>query len=770
MNYCELEKNLELMSQEDNHILLTDEQEAYSVDKLEALIELSKHAEISLFIHPNTNLSQKLIEFCIKHRIILYFDFQETYDMEYLRQLGSLDLVAMMSAEQAEIIPDEVINDIISCNLNLIIKIKEGDFQRISAIYSRFLNKGFMKLFHLSLESNSDETEMEKIYLINREMITKFNINQNYDIKSQIDSLKRNAMRRYNRTLNTKNTDKINVCFVNLNVNLHMRFERKNLGIEYLASVLNMRGYHADCLYSDKFTVISGIEALIAENDIKVIGFSCMQDNIYVVQNAIKYIKAKYPNIVCTVGGAQAGALDQTFVEESGADYIMVGESENSITELMDYIFHEKGNIEEILNVCYMNSQGVYVRNPLSDLICDLDSIPFPNYVLKSDDNLTYAGIITGRGCPFKCAFCYEGTREKTVRYRSLDNVFEEISVLLKNNKNVKAIQFYDDTFTLNTDRVREFCRRMKKVHDEYGISWICEIHCQTVYDKPELLKMMVDAGLNEAQIGIESGDDTILKKLNKTITSDMIIKTVENCRTAGLYMLEGNIMLGAAGETKEQLEANLEFAERLITAGKGMLQIYPVLLWPFPNTPITLNPSKFGVKVIEEQCDYTVNCISNCVTESETVPRQEFVEYFYKLTDKFSDVYFRLAAKFTAKEARKHWLNGSFSFVEQWGRSLSAIKYMNTFNIAKDKQEVDLSNDEVYPVRTFDVLSYKGNQLYLRETDILVEELDSRILELCNGKNNVKEIAKRLSVDLSLLHERLKVLENIMLVYGSII
>ena len=135
-----------------------------------------------------------------------------------------------------------------------------------------------------------------------------------------------------------------------------------------------------------------------------------------------------------------------------------------------------------------------------------------------------------------------------------------------------------------------------------------------------------------------------------------MIIQTVENCKKAGIYMLEGNIMLGAAGETKEQLlfqiphrffsscykilalylhlkwryhrktesflhsyEANFDFAEQLIIAGKGMIQIYPVLLWPFPNTPITLNPSKYGVKIIEEQCEYTVNCISNCVSESES-------------------------------------------------------------------------------------------------------------------------------------------------------
>ncbi len=769
MNYCEIVRDLRLIDKESNHILLKDSEGTYSVNKLKDLISSIKHAEVSLFVSLKS-ISGELVEFCIAHRLILYFAIQMDYDMTCLQQLSKLDLVAIISEDDAERLPDEIICKIVNINLNLIIKVKDGDFRRISCIYERFLSKGFTRLIQLSCETILYGINVEQICLINRHMIEHFNIDQNVSVRSQIESLKRNAMKRHNRMLSVKNKNKISVCFVNVNVNLHTHLERKNLGIEYLASVLNSRGYTADCLYCDKLALMSKLETLISENDIKVIGFSCMQDNVYVIQNSIKYLKSKYPHIVFIVGGAQAVALGKEFIHDSGVDYIMVGESENYITELMDFIIYHKGNIEEINNICYLNTKGEFVRNPQGKLICQLDNLPFPNYVLKNDDSLTYAGIITGRGCPFKCAFCYQGAKEKTVRYRSLDNVFEEISLLIKNNKNVKMIQFYDDTFTLDANRVREFCNRMKKIYEEFGIRWICEIHCQTVYDKPELLKLMVEAGLNEAQIGIESGDNTILKKLNKTITSDMIIQTVENCKKAGIYMLEGNIMLGAAGETKEQLEANFDFAEQLIIAGKGMIQIYPVLLWPFPNTPITLNPSKYGVKIIEEQCEYTVNCISNCVSESESVTRQEFVEYYYQLRDRISEVYSKVACTLNAQEAGKHWFNGSFTFVEQWGRSLSAIKYMNTFFIAKGKNNVDLSDDNVYPVRTFDILSYKDNMLYLRESDLLIETFDSRILEICNGKNNVKEIAERLGADIKTIHERLFALEDKMLVYGSAI
>lgn len=769
-SYYEVEKNLELLDKKGNHILIADGDETYSVSKLKILIDSIKQAEISLYINLNSYLPQDFIDFCISHRLILYFDLISDCNMDHLQQLSKLDLVAILPEDNVETLADQTINIIIDHNVNLCVLVKDGEFQRIASLYERFLNQGFTRIFNITYEPRKVEYNAEQINLINRCMIEQFNFNQNISIRSQIENLKRNVFKRHNRMLNIKNVSKTNIYFVNVNVNLHMHLERKNLGIEYLASVLNSRGYNADCLYSDKLTLLSKIEVLIEENDVKVIGFSCMQDNIYVVKNAIKYLKSKYADIVFLVGGAQAVALGEMFIQESGVDYIMVGESEYCITDLMDYIFYQKGSIEDINNICYINHNGDYIENAQGELICDLDAIPFPNYVLKNDDSLTYAGILTGRGCPFKCAFCYQGVKEKTVRYRSLDNVFEEISLLLKNNKNVKAIQFYDDTFTLDAKRVREFCKRFSKIHEEFGISWICEIHCQTVYDKPELMKLMVEAGLNEAQIGIESGDDGILKKLNKSITSDMIIQTIENCRKAGLYMLEGNIMLGAAGETKEQLEANLDYVERLILAGKGMLQIYPVMLWPFPHTPITIDPAKYGVKIIEEQCDYTINCISNCVSESDSVPRQEFVDHFYRLSERISEIYIEIASQLNAKEARKHWLNGSFSFVEQWGRSLSAYKYMNTFFIAKDKNDVDLSNDEVYPIRSFDVLSYEKDQLYLRETKLLIDPLDSRILEISNGKNNVKEIANRLGVDIKVVHERLNALEDKMLVYGATI
>jgi len=496
-----------------------------------------------------------------------------------------------------------------------------------------------------------------------------------------------------------------------------------------------------------------------------------MQDNVRSITNSIKFLSKKYPTMTFFVGGAHAISLNEEFLRSSGANYVMVGESELNIVPLMNYVMRGIGDISQIKNLRYIDTNNNYIETPIAEPIKDLDKIPFPHYIYKNNDELSLAGVITGRGCPYKCAFCFEGTRAKNVRYRSLDNVFEEISILLKNNKNIRSIQFYDDTFTLNPGRTIEFCERFKPLYKEFGITWICEIHCQTICNNPDLIKTMVDSGLVEAQIGLESTIDEILKKFNKSSTKEMILKTIENCQKAGLMLLEGNILLAATNETREQIESYFDSIEELLTIGKGMLDIFVVMFWPFPNTPITLNPSQYGISVLADQCEYSINSIKNFVSESDNISRSEYIELYDMLNNKIQSTYKKIVSSFTKKDAQKFWRSKSFAPISKWGKTLNSIGYMKTyFGAMEGKNSVAVDTDGAYLIRTFNMLEYKGMSLYLKETDLIINNLDSRILELCNGENTKERIAERLKISLDLTIERLRILEDSMLVFGSLI
>lgn len=760
--YDEVKHTFYKFDHDGRHILIKLPSGKYSENEFINFIEKFKKAEVSIFVDHKA-IPDFVYAYCIQNRIVLYSEIENNCIWSNYRLcervvLGSFEQFTKLTTQELKFITDNEVN---VCLIN-----PYGNIQDINVIYSMLLKLGFCKLFSIVSTLDREKYYGENIGLIGRKMIEQFNIHNNFQVREQIDQIKKNTLHRYNRMQSLK-TNRHNVILVNLNVAPNNE-SRKNLGIEYLASVLNQNGYSTMCLYSNRFAFIQDIELILKEQpNIKVIGFSCMEDNLSSVEKAIDYLKNHYSHIITTIGGAQAVALNESFIRNSPVDYIMVGESEHSYLDLIKNIFESNPNFNTIKNLRFINQKNEYVETPRGDLIKDLDSIPFPDYVYHKDDNLSVAGIITGRGCPYNCAFCYEGAKEKTVRYRSLQNVFEEISLLVKNKANLKRIQFYDDTFTVDINRVREFCERYSEVYEKYKIGWACEIHCQTVYKYPNLLADMVQSGLFSAQIGLESGNISTLKKLNKKTTPEQILQTIRICKSAGLSRLEGNIMLGATEETSAQLEEQFDFAEKLITAGRGMFELGLVMFWPFFNTPISLDPPKYGIKILDKQCKNTVNCIHNFVTESKLVSREEYVEHYYKLVDRISKIYEREVLNMKANEVIFYWKNHGINLYSQWGRALSKYKYIQNFIFAETKMSTDFSNINVCPVRTFNLLTYKNGCLYLKESMRRFGKTDSAILELCNGKNTVRQIADSLKYQIAFVQKKLTDLKEQMYIYG---
>ena len=339
---------------------------------------------------------------------------------------------------------------------------------------------------------------------------------------------------------------------------------------------------------------------------------------------------------------------------------------------------------------------------------------------------------------------------------------------MLKNNRNVNRIQFYDDTFTLDKSRVREICAFMKSLYVEYGIMWVCEIHCQTIYECPEIIKTMVESGLISAQIGLESGNNKILERLNKKTTLDMITKTIEICREAGLYSLQGNLIIGAAGETEEDIQCNYDFAKKIIELGMGMFELEVAMYWPFKNTPIALNPKLYGIEIIPEQYEYSIHCMGNMVSRTEALSREKLVEHFYKLKETINQTYKDLCIKLDHRSIEKHWINGQFNLKSAWGRALGTYDHLNSYFKAKELVSNNIENSCLYPIRTFENLCYEKKLIYLPNTPIKLDFTESRIIELCNGRTTIVEIADKLNIEYNTIIKILGNLEDRMLVFIS--
>ena len=182
---------------------------------------------------------------------------------------------------------------------------------------------------------------------------------------------------------------------------------------------------------------------------------------------------------------------------------------------------------------------------------------------------------MTGRGCPFRCAFCHEGTHTRAVRFRSVENVFAEIDAYLDVcDDDEHYILFTDDTFTLNGERVKQICAGLAERRKRHKFKFFCEGHVHTLYKNPEMIHDLATGGCVRIQLGIEAGTAQILKTYGKQSTPEEIFEVVRLCRDAGIEQVYGNIILGGADFTRETFEADKNFVRELIAESQGVVEI----------------------------------------------------------------------------------------------------------------------------------------------------------------------------------------------------
>ena len=278
-------------------------------------------------------------------------------------------------------------------------------------------------------------------------------------------------------------------------------------------------------------------------------------------------IKKEFP-VPIIAGGFHPTIAPGETINKSCFDIVCIGEGEQAISELASSMEKAKRNTK-IKNLWFKVKKGnklKIIKNSVRPLIQDLDSLPFADrdifdYSKYLDWNHGTSSFISTRGCPFQCTYCinhflikvYCG-EGKYVRFRSINNLFKEISQVIKKFPEVKTIEFYDDTFTLDDSRVRQFCSRYK---EEIGLPFNINARVNAV--KPEMFELLKQAGCVRVSIGIESGDDFIRNKiLKRNMSDEQIIKTFKAAKKAGLKTYAFN-MIGIPFENLSSIKKTIE-------------------------------------------------------------------------------------------------------------------------------------------------------------------------------------------------------------------
>ncbi|MFC1623852.1 B12-binding domain-containing radical SAM protein [Candidatus Omnitrophota bacterium] len=295
------------------------------------------------------------------------------------------------------------------------------------------------------------------------------------------------------------------------------------------------------------------VKSTISEYRPDVIGISTMSCNFASARIVAKLAKEIDKNIIIIAGGPHPSMVAREVLKCQDIDISVKGEGEQTLVELLKAI-ESKKDISSIRGISYRKNGQIFENIP-REFIENLDSLSFPHEtahaVLKDYDKypkLAFKHIFATRGCPYNCFFC--GSRNiwsHKARFRSVKNVIEEIKSLQLIG--LDSISFEDDTFGINKDYIVSLCKAI--MADCPGLKWSCELHVKLVDEK--IIALMKRSGCYSISIGIESGNNEILKKIRKNIT---IEEAMRACRLIKKYGIElcGFYMVGFPYETEDTL------------------------------------------------------------------------------------------------------------------------------------------------------------------------------------------------------------------------
>ena len=299
------------------------------------------------------------------------------------------------------------------------------------------------------------------------------------------------------------------------------------LGALYLVSALEQAGYRVDFrdyqLFCSKYEYPLSLDAFqdFLADSAPILGVSCMVSMLPFVLLGTKRFKESHPEHKIILGGPGPSGAAKAIVDSMPwIDVVARGEGEATLVELVQALKTE-ADLASVLGITY-RTNGSACENPARPRFKNLDEIPVPAYHAVRMADYTSFAVVSGRGCPFNCAFCDVGPLwGNRVVLRSVENVMGELE-LLKKTYGLGRVSFADDTFTLQRSRTETLLREITPL----GLKWSCLSRVDTLDE--ELLGRMAGAGCDALFLGIESGSDSVLAKINKRFTIEQATQKVE--------------------------------------------------------------------------------------------------------------------------------------------------------------------------------------------------------------------------------------------------
>lgn len=348
------------------------------------------------------------------------------------------------------------------------------------------------------------------------------------------------------------------------------------VGIAYVSAMLKKHGFQVVCHNNALEKDWQGAFRRVLERERPdVLGVGALTPSFKFVSWMFQTAKEMLPNVTTVVGGGVLGSEPDMFYQ-IGADVGVVGEGEAAAVDLMRTL-EQGGDLGQVKGIIYRDAEGKSVRTAPRPFIEDLDEVPIPDYEGFNFDicykNVGTHDMISSRGCPFHCTFCYSALGRGKHRAHSIDYVIREIQYL-KDRFGVNCIGLMDEVFALRKERILEFCDKVAPLK----ITWYAQMRCSVV--DAELLARMRETGCCTVFYGLESMSPVVLKSMNKKLKPSEIEHALELTFQSGMDSF-GNFIFGDPAETTATAWETLDW---WVKHRKYFVNLGKIDCWPGTN------------------------------------------------------------------------------------------------------------------------------------------------------------------------------------------
>lgn len=360
------------------------------------------------------------------------------------------------------------------------------------------------------------------------------------------------------------------------------------LGPAYIARALQRCGIEIETMSCEIWSYDDiEIAKILIQSGIKIFGISALYPMFKEVERICSIIRAVVPDATIIVGGGLPSPIPEFALKRTGADIVTLGEAELTIPALMKALAGE-GSLDDVKGIAFIKD-GNYQDNgpPLLPRFVTKDEVgwplldPFPIdryitapkfYPFNQQDRVFT--LLTGRGCPYSCNFCY---RVNEYRIRPYDDILDEMEYLIDRYK-LDGFYFVDDLMMLSEKKIRGLCEGIlnRGIKTKYNMAG----RVNTV--TPDIAKLMKESGCVSVYYGIEAGNDEMLRTMSKRTTLEQVRDAVKLTREYGIYCDYG-IMFGQPGETAQTLRESVDLFKELSYGEYTAKKIFGCI--PFPGT-----------------------------------------------------------------------------------------------------------------------------------------------------------------------------------------